>query len=458
MQRIHLLFAFLATMSAWSQGIQINCGYPHDSCYRQLTIEDIDTSSHLLTFTGSDAYTLFKDQGLWNQPAAYRTGITGETSFNYFATLVPNAFIPIYKREYRMLIGKDEKPAYIENSWLKKDEGIFNGKNQITYVNFGNKTYSLNQNEPIWVVKTEQQFYREYCRGRTYDDLLKLVAKEDIGAQEKNILNELYGEKDAFKSSFKDNFEATFKVHFDSASHSIDSTYGSSISPNNQELYRLKNDLYQSIDRWAKTNYLISNSGSNYRIPIDKAFKIEIINVTTFQPKKNEFAKNFHLTFPLTNDKISTIKKTFKIPYDVKYSFHETMCYARVNGFSQKIDSTRKLGSIDYLPTINWKDCKAIVGLAHTSIRRNPKIIIPIVTIAGGLSTGVAWMVRDIAYKQYLKTPQDRPNAYTTANFANKIILAGAGLWAVGITCDLVTTRNNRIRLNRQLQNLDKNP
>lgn len=52
-------------------------------------------------------------------------------------------------------------------------------------MNFGNKTYSLNQNEPIWVVKTEQQFYREYCQGRTYDDLLKLVAKEDLGAQEK---------------------------------------------------------------------------------------------------------------------------------------------------------------------------------------------------------------------------------------------------------------------------------
>lgn len=458
MKRIHLLFAFLATMSAWSQGIKINCGYPHDSCFRQLTIEDIDKSSYLYqsTFTGNDAYTKFKDQGLWNQPAAYRTGITGETSFNYFATLVPNAFIPIYKREYRMLIGKDEKPAYIENSWLKKDEGIFNGKNQITYVNFGNKTYSLNQNEPIWVVKTEQQFYREYCRGRTYDDLLKLVAKEDLGAQEKNILNELYGEKDAFKSSFKDNFEATFKVHFDSSGHSIESTYGSSIRPNNQELYRLKNDLYQSIDRWAKTNYLISNSGSNYRIPIDKAFKIEIINDTTFQPKKNKFAKNFHLTFP--DKKISTIKQTFKIPYHINYRFYETMCYARVNGFSQKIDSTLKLDSIDYLPTINWKDCKAIVGLAHTSILQKRKKIIPAMTITGFAVVGAALMVRHIAYKQYLKTPQDRPNAYTTANFANKIILAGAGLWAVGITCDLVTTRNNRIRLNRQLQNLVKNP
>ena len=187
-------------------------------------------------------------------------------------------------------------------------------------------------------------------------------------------------------------------------------------------------------------------------------FTIQIINATIHHDNDDRLLENFHLTFPLTNDKISTITQTFKIPYDVKYSFNETMCYARVNGFSQKIDSTQKLGSIESLHTFDLKDCKAIVGLAHTSIRRNPKIIIPIVTIAGGLSTGVAWMVRDIAYKQYLKTPQDRPNAYTTANFANKIILAGAGLWAVGITCDLVTTRNNRIQLNRQLQNLVKNP
>ena len=283
MKRIHLLFALMATMSAWSQGIQINCGYPHDSCYRQLTIKDIEPTSRLSTYIDIDAYSKFKDQGLWNQPAAY-LGANKETYFNYFATLVPNAFIPINKREYRMLIGKDEKPAYIENSWLKKDEGKFNGKNQITYVNFGNtplpgnKTYSLNQNEPIWVVKTEQQFYREYCRGRTYDDLLKSCKKEDvIGKAEGDISKEF---SQLYNKTFKDNFEATFKVHFDSASHTIESTYGSSIPTDNQELHALKNYLYLYIDKWAKTHYLISNSGSNYRIPIDKEFTIHIINKT----------------------------------------------------------------------------------------------------------------------------------------------------------------------------------
>lgn len=449
MQRIHLLFAFWATMSAWSQGIQIDCGYPNESCYRQLTIEDIDKSSYLYqsTFTGNDAYTKFKDQGLWNQPAAYRTGITGETYFNYFASLVPNAFIPIKAGDYQML----NHNKYDQKGWYTGGKLI--GNNQITYTNSGNNPYTLNQNEPIWVVKTEQQFYREFCRGRTYDDLLKSCKKEAvIGKAEGDISKEI---SQLYNKTFKENFEATFKVHFDSASHSIDSTYGSSIRPNNQELNRLKNDLYQSIDRWAKTNYLISNSVSNYRIPIDKEFTIQIINKTI---QHDRLLENFHLTFPLTNDKISTIKQTFKIPYDVNYHFYETMCYARVNGFSQKIDSTRKLGSIESLHTFDLKDCKAIVGLAHTSILKTRKKIIPAMTITGFALVGVGLMVRYIAYNQYLKMPQDRPNAYTTANIAHKLIFPGAGLWAAGITWDLVYTRNNRIQLNRQLQNLVKNP
>lgn len=451
MKRIHLLFAFLGTMSAWSQGIKINCGYPNESCYRKLTIEDIDTSSYLYqsTFTDNFAPTKFKDQGLWNQPAAYRTGITGKTYFNYFATLKPNDFTPIKTGEYKMLHYKE----YAEVGWYTGGKLI--GNNQITYDSNNNQTYMLNEKKTIWVVKTEQQFYREYCRGRTYDDLLKSCKKEKLGDVEEIILNELYNKRDAFKATFKDNFEATFKVHFSDAGHTIDSTYGNSIRTDNQELYRLKNDVYQSIDTWAKTHYLISNSVSNYRIPIDKEFTIQIINDTTFQ-RNNKFAKNFHLTFPDNN--INTIKQRFKIPYDVKYHFYESMCYASVNGFSQKIDSTRKLDSIESLHTFDLKDCKAIVGLAHTSILQKRKKIIPAMTITGFALVGVALMVRHIAYNQYLKMPQDRPNAYTTANIAHKLIFPGAGLWAAGITWDLVYTRNNRIQLNRQLQNLVKNP
>lgn len=310
----------------------------------------------------------------------------------------------------------------------------------------------LNDKKPIWVVKTEQQFYREYCRGRTYDDLLKSCKKEDvIGKAEGDISKEI---SQLYNKTFKDNFEATFKVHFDSAGHTIESTYGSSIPTDNQE-QALKNYLYLHIDKWAKTNYLISNSSSNYRIPIDKAFKIEIINDTTFQPN-NKFAQNFHSTFP--DKKIRTITDTFKIPYHINYRFYETMRYARVNGFAQKIDSTRKLNSIESLHTFYLKDCKAIVGLAHTSILQKRKKIIPAMTITGFALVGVALMVRHIAYNQYLKMPQDRPNAYTTANIAHKVIFPGAGLWAAGITWDLVSTRNNRIQLNRQLQNLVKNP
>jgi hypothetical protein len=451
MKRIHLLFAFLGTMSAWSQGIKINCGYPNESCYRKLTIEDIDKSSTLInsTFTGNDAYTKFKDQGLWNQAAAYLAN--KETYFNYFATLVPNAFIPIKNREYRMLAQKDYDSRM---GWYT--DGKLIGNNQIEFDGLYAEPRSfLDDNLPIYVVKTEQQFYREFCQGKTYDDLLKSCTKEKLGDVEEIILNELYNKRDAFKATFKDNFEATFKVHFSDAGHTIDSTYGNSIRTDNQELYRLKNDVYQSIDTWAKTHYLISNSVSNYRIPIDKEFTIQIINDTTFQ-RNNKFAKNFHLTFPDNN--INTIKQRFKIPYDVKYHFYESMCYASVNGFSQKIDSTRKLDSIESLHTFDLKDCKAIVGLAHTSILQKRKKIIPAMTITGFALVGVALMVRHIAYNQYLKMPQDRPNAYTTANIAHKLIFPGAGLWAAGITWDLVYTRNNRIQLNRQLQNLVKNP
>ena len=86
---VRAITLFVLLVSAFTlvgQGIQVSFGYPNDSCFRRLTIEDIDSNSPLgmSKFTGTDAYYKFRDMGLWNQPAAYRTNGSTETNFNYF--------------------------------------------------------------------------------------------------------------------------------------------------------------------------------------------------------------------------------------------------------------------------------------------------------------------------------------------------------------------------------------
>ena len=437
MQRIHLLFAFLATMSAWSQGIQIDCGYPNESCYRQLTIEDIDKSSTLInsTFTGNDAYTKFKDQGLWNQPAAYRTGITGETYFNYFASLVPNAFIPIKAGDYQML----NHNKYDQKGWYTGGKLI--GNNQITYTNSGNNPYTLNQNLPIWVVKTEQQFYREFCQGRTYDDLLKSCEKEDgIGKAEGYISNEF--SRQLYNNTLKDNFKfnSYYTVDFKDSSYTINDR---SISIQEPFSSVFQKGLMQIIKTWADDKYLKSTSG--FRIATNKEFSISLTKMT--ETKYDTYEKGLTLFTSLS----SAINDEYKIPKNTPIKFSHTTIELRVNSRIDTIENATTLIRVSPIRIWNLSDIKTFLGCAHTSVLKKPKSIVIGLTIGSMSSFALSWVARNLLYQSYLKSPQDRNVQYNWANGFNKAMIISAIPYSLGVAIDLKLTHGIRNKINSSL-------
>ena len=437
MKRIHLLFALMATISAWSQGIQINCGYPHDSCYRQLTIADIDTSSYLYqsTFTDNFAPTKFKDQGLWNQPAAYRTGITGKTYFNYFATLKPNDFTPIKTGEYKMLHYKE----YAEVGWYTGGKLI--GNNQITYDSNNNQTYMLNEKKTIWVVKTEQQFYREYCRGRTYDDLLKACKKEDvIGKAEDYISNEF--SRQLNNKTLKDNFKfnSFYNVDFKDSSYTINDR---SISIKEPFSSVFQKELMQIIKTWADDKYLTSTSG--FRIATNKEFSISVTKIT--ESKYDTYEKGLTLFTSLS----SAINDEYKIPKNTPIKFNHTTIELRVNSRIDTIENETTLIRVSPIRVWNLSDIKTFVGCAHTSVLKKPKSIVIGLTIGSMSSFALSWVARNLLYQSYLKSPQDRNVQYNWANGFNKAMIISAIPYSLGVAIDLKLTHGIRNKINSSL-------
>jgi TonB family protein len=439
MKRIHLLFAFLATMSAWSQGIQIDCGYPDKSCYQQLTIKDIDTSSNLFksTFTGNDAYTKFMEQGLWNQPAAY-LGADNKTYFNYFATLVPNAFTPIKNREYRMLAQKDYDSRM---GWYTGGKLI--GNNQITYDSINNLTYTLNQKKPIWVVKTDTAFLSEIGATMSYDQILKTHNKYKYLENAENYLFQIISYSDTLMSFLKNQSTSDRKWNYRSE---FDFKGSNIFSQTNEEDF-VSVELNKTIESWSN-NYYLQDSSSLIRIPTWKEFDISVRKYE--KPDTTSFTHGESIFFDF--DKISS---AYNIPKKNQIQYKSTSIKLSINSQNYDLYSTSVLTDINNIGKMTG-NLKALWGGAHSTFKKNIKFpcILPSLTIGSIGLTAISIGCRYLLYQVYLKAPNERGNYYRWANGFNKSIVPLMGLYAIGATIDLKLAMRDKKRLNHEFKEL----
>jgi TonB family protein len=423
-------------MSAWSQGIKIDCGYPNDSSYRKLTIEDIDPKSQLSTYTDINAYSKFKNQGLWNQPAAYREG-TKETYFNYFATLVPNAFLPIKAGEYRMLNQKE----YDNKGWYTGGKLI--GNNQIIYTNSGNNPYTLNQNLPIWLVKTDTAFFREIGMKMSYDQILNAFYKNKKQVNAEDYLFKQIEYSDTLMSFLINqstfDWKRNYMNQFDSKGSSI------SLQPNEEDFVcaLLKN----TIESWSKNNYL-QDSSTLIRIPTWKEFDISVRKIELLD--KASFTDGESIFYDLHK-----ISSAYNIPKKTQINYKSTFINLSINSQDHTLYSTSVLTDINNIGKMVG-NVKALWGGAHSTFKKNVKNpwILPSLTIGSLGLTAISIGCRNLLYQAYLKAPNQRSNYYSWANGFNKSIVPLLGIYTLGFTIDLGLAMHDKKQMNLEFNEL----
>lgn len=443
---VRAITLFVLLVSAFTlvgQGIQVSFGYPNDSCFRRLTIEDIDKSSHLyrLTFTGNDAYTKFKDQSLWNQAAAYRMNVYDETYFNYFAALVPNSFLPIKAGEYRML----NQMEYKDTGWYTGGKLI--GNNQITYSNSGNKHYTLNENLPIWVVQTEANYYQQLGERYNYTELLEKSKEKPIVKFESSILGYLDKNRDW---DLGQNFDYTneYTISFDQ-NGDANLTYS-----NGDNLFNKTIDDWKNV--WKESGYLYAKSIDDHtEIPIATKlpFSLKAIkkNVTNYRRYRNGW---FDVLPEESKPNLINIEKVYKIPRTCYLKYTNSSIRLTVNKESKIIDIPNKVEDISSLKSFYFTDIKALVGMAHTNVLKNKNPFFMSLTIGSAAAIGISFAMRSVLYQHYLKAPYDRSAAYKWANAFNKAAVLAIIPYTLGVSLDLNKTINSRRELNKKLRTL----
>jgi hypothetical protein len=449
---VRAITLFVLLVSAFTlvgQGIQVSFGYPNDSCFRRLTIEDIESNSPLgkSKFTGTDAYYKFRDMGLWNQPAAYRTNGSTETNFNYFAALVPNAFTPINQGAYSMLTEKSKKFISIENSWLRKGEGKYNGNNQITYPEFGNKTYFLNQDNPIWVVQTEANYYQQL--GERFD-YFTLLAKGGVKTEvtfERSILGYLDTNRDWDQRQYFD-YTNEYTISFDQ-NGDANLSYSNVNNPINVPIEDWKNV-------WKDSGYLYAKSIDEHtEIPIATklSFTLEASkkNVTNYRRYRNDWNEVLPKE---SKDSLIIIENDYKIPPACTLKYTGSSVHLTVKEESMVINIPNKVDSVFPLKSFYFTDIKALVGMAHTNVYKYRKGSLIGLTVGSAAAIGFSCAMRSVLYQHYLKSPNDRSTAYTWANAFNKAAVLAIIPYTLGVTLDLNKTIKGRKELNNKLREL----
>ena len=464
---VRAITLFVLLVSAFTlvgQGIQVSFGYPNESCFRRLTIEDIDSNSVLgkSKFTGTDAYYKFRDMGLWNQPAAYRTNGSTETYFNYFAALVPNAFTPINQGAYSMLTEKSKKLISIENSWLTKGEGKYNGNNQITYPEFGNKTYFLNQDNPIWVVQTEANYYQQLGERYNYTELLEKSEKKSIVKFESSILGYLDKNRD-WDQEKKFEYTNEYTISFDQ-NGDANLTYS-----NGNNLFNKTIDDWKNV--WKDSGYLYAKSINGYtHIPIAtklsfilKASKENDTNYRRYRDgryrdgryRDGRYRDGWNEVLPdESKPNLINIEKVYKIPRACYLKYTNSSIRLTVNKESKIIDIPTKVEEIFPLKSFYFTDIKALVGMAHTNVYKYKKGSLIGLTVGSAAAIGISFVMRSVLYQHYLNAPNDRSAAYKWANAFNKAAVLAIIPYTLGVSLDLNKTINSRKVLNEKLRTL----
>jgi hypothetical protein len=448
---ITLFVLLVSAFTLVGQGIQVSFGYPNESCFRRLSIEDIDSNSVLgkSKFTGNDAYYKFRDMGLWNQPAAYRTNGSTETHFNYFAALVPNAFTPINQGAYSMLTEKSKKliSIEIENSWLRKGEGKYNGNNQITYPEFGNKTYFLNQDNPIWVVQTEANYYQQLGERYNYTQLLEKSKEKPIVKFERSILGYLDKNRDWDQEK---NYKYTneYTISFDQ-NGDANLTYSNGDNPFNKTI-----DDWKNV--WKDSGYLYAKSIDEHtEIPIATklSFTLEASkkNDTNYRRYRNGW---FDVLPKESKDSLISIENDYKIPRACSLKYTGSSVHLTVKEESLVINIPNKVEGIFPLKSFYFTDIKALVGMAHTNVYKYRKGSLIGLTVGSAAAIGISFAMRSVLYQHYLKSPNDRSTAYTWANAFNKAAVLAIIPYTLGVTLDLNKTIKGRKELNNKLREL----
>jgi TonB family protein len=375
--------------------------------------------------------------GLWNQPAAYRTNGSTETNFNYFAALVPNAFLPIKAGEYRML----NQMEYKDTGWYTGGKLI--GNNQITYSNSGNKHYTLNENLPIWVVKTDTVFFREFGKRMSYDQILNTFYKNKNHVNAEDYLFKQIRNSDTLISFLINqsifDWKRNYMNQFDFKGYSI-------ISQLNEEDFL--SDLFKNtIESWSKNNYL-QDSSTLIRIPTWKDFdisvrKIELLDKTSFTDGESIFYD------------LHKISSAYNIPKKTQINYKSTFINLSINSKDQTLYSTSELTDINNIGTMVG-NFKALWGGAHSTFKKNIKNpwILPSLTIGSLGLTAISIGCRNLLYQAYLKAPNQRSNYYSWANGFNKSIVPLLGIYTLGFTIDLGLATHDKKQINSEFKGL----
>jgi hypothetical protein len=398
-------------------------------------------------FTGTDAYYKFRDMGLWNQPAAYRTNGSTETNFNYFAALVPNAFTPINQGAYSMLTEKSKKFISIENSWLRKGEGKYNGNNQITYPEFGNKTYFLNQDNPIWVVQTEANYYQQLGERYNYTELLEKSKEKPIVKFESSILEYLSENKNWDKEK---NYQYTneYTISFDQ-NGDANLTYSNRDNPFNKTI-----DDWKNV--WKESGYLYAKSINGYtHIPIATKLSFTLEASKEIDTNYQRYRNGWNEVLPdESKNNLKIIENDYKIPGACGLKYTGSTIRLTVNKESMIKDIPKKVEEISPLKSFYFTDIKALVGMAHTNVYKYKKGSLIGLTMGSAAAIGFSCAMRSVLYQHYLKSPNDRSTAYTWANAFNKAAVLAIIPYTLGVTLDLNKTIKGRKELNNKLREL----
>jgi hypothetical protein len=348
-----------------------------------------------------------------------------------------------------MLTEKSKKliSIEIENSWLRKGEGKYNGNNQITYPEFGNKTYFLNQDNPIWVVQTEFNYYKQLGERYNYTELLENSKEKPIVKFESSIL-EYLSENKNWDQEKKYTYTNEYTISFDQ-NGDANLTYSNVNNPINVPIEDWKNG-------WKDNGYLYAksiNGSTLFPIATKLSFTLEASkkNVTNYRRYRNGW---FDVLPEEYKSNLKKIEKDYKIPRACYLKYTGSSIRLTVNKESKIIDIPNKVEEISPLKSFYFTDIKALVGMAHTNVYKYKKGSLIGLTVGSAAAIGFSCAMRSVLYQHYLKSPNDRSTAYTWANAFNKAAVLAIIPYTLGVTLDLNKTIKGRDLLKKDLQKL----
>jgi hypothetical protein len=392
-----------------------------------------------------------RERNAWNLPACLLKN--DRLYFNWFAALEIKEAAKTYGYFYPTLEDFTKfKCTGTDSYWLV--DSVFRLKNELFFVaqkrsdgKWAKIESPMNDLHEVLVLPSTDYYFENYFKlnpklSGVYDSL-SLDAREKARQLRQSLTLFFKNNSSRFmdvRESYTLSCSAFVKFTSKEPSVQIENRSGSALAAG-----ILGDDIERIVNDWAKKNYpyaLDDKKSTKYRLnaSIQTTIKVQSVIENTSTLENRSYSKEkFEETF--NKNSAQVLYSRVGLPARARCNFNTQNLTMSQDG-KELLKESQAIFSGVKLPN-NYALYPAAAlwfanGLHYASnYRDSRKVKVTKFMYVGGLSgAGLFVLIRNVAYKRFLRNPYEYDRAYNIANFSNKAKTIGIAMWGISIPLD----------------------